>query len=134
MLSFVFLISGNVFSSSTSVYHLTVTLPSSPSLPLSQTLSSVMQSSREEMEWSLSQMDRGVGISFSSDFNFSLAALLYKGSYKCKCYGVMHGIIVVCFVLWHIYRPSFSGFWHCHSYILQRFNENVFILLSLVFH
>ncbi|CAI8022725.1 Neurofibromin [Geodia barretti] len=44
-----------------------------------QTLTSAMQPSREELEWPLSQMDREVGISFSSDFNFSLAALLYKG-------------------------------------------------------
>jgi neurofibromin 1 len=44
-----------------------------------ETLASVMQSSREEIEWPLSQMDRGVGITFSTDFNFSLAALLYKG-------------------------------------------------------
>ena len=32
------------------------------------------------MEWYLSQMDREVGIAFNSDFNFSLAALLYKGT------------------------------------------------------
>ena len=44
-----------------------------------QTLANAMQPSREEIEWPLSQMDREVGISFSSDFNFSLAALLYKG-------------------------------------------------------
>ena len=31
------------------------------------------------MEWHLSQMDREIGISFSSDFNFALAGLLYKG-------------------------------------------------------
>ena len=45
-----------------------------------QILASAMQPSREELEWPLSQMDREVGISFSSDFNFSLAALLYKGA------------------------------------------------------
>ena len=50
----------------------------SPMAP--QTLAFVMQPSREELEWSLSQMDRKVGISFSSDFNFSLAALVYKGT------------------------------------------------------
>ena len=49
-----------------------------------QTLASAMQPSREEIEWGLSQMDREVGISFSSDFNFSLAALLYKGGYIFK--------------------------------------------------
>ena len=29
-------------------------------------------------------------------------------------------------VLLHIYCPYFSTFWHCHPYILQHFNGNVF--------
>ena len=29
-------------------------------------------------------------------------------------------------------RSSFSGFWHCHSYILQHLNENVFTLCFYV--
>ena len=44
-----------------------------------QNLAAVMQPSRDTMEWPLSQMDREVGISFSNDFNFALAGLLYKG-------------------------------------------------------
>ena len=43
---------------------------------------------------------------------------------------VTHRIIVLChnlLSLLHIYCPSFSGFWCCHSYILQHFNENFFI-------
>lgn len=59
-----------------------------------QTLASVMQPSREELEWPLSQMDREVCISFSSDFNFSLAALVYKG---------------ICIV--------YTYTWHVHVYI-----------------
>ena len=31
-------------------------------------------------------------------------------------------------VLLHIYCTCFSTFWHCHPYILQHFNENVFTL------
>ena len=31
------------------------------------------------MEWPLSQMDRQVGVSFTSHFHFALAALLYRG-------------------------------------------------------
>ena len=57
-----------------------------------QTLASVMQPSREELEWPLSQMDRGVGITFSTDFNFSLAALLYKGSQTYICTYVLEYI------------------------------------------
>ena len=37
------------------------------------------------------------------------------------------------YVLWHIYCPSFSGFWHCHSYILQHFYE-IFLLLYPINH
>lgn len=44
-----------------------------------------MQPTRDAMEWPLSQMDREVGISFSSDFNFALAGLLYKGEETCQC-------------------------------------------------
>ena len=29
-------------------------------------------------------------------------------------------------VLLHIYYTCFSNFWHCHPYILQHFNGNVF--------
>ena len=31
------------------------------------------------------------------------------------------------FVLWHIYHHTLSAFWHCHSYILQHFDENFYI-------
>ena len=65
-------------------------------------------------------------------------------------YGVMHVIIVACPhplscciyvalipclaaymlpsspVLLHIYCTCFSTFWHCHPYILQHFNGNIF--------
>lgn len=44
-----------------------------------RTLQEVMQPREEALEWALGQMDRGVGISFSSEFNFAVAALLYKG-------------------------------------------------------
>ena len=47
-------------------------------------------------------------------------------------YGVPHGIIVVCHNLVAcIHHPSFSSFWHCHAYIIQHFNENVFTLTTL---
>ena len=32
-------------------------------------------------------------------------------------------------VLLHIYCPCFSTFWHCHPYILQHFNGNIFTLV-----
>ena len=44
-----------------------------------QNLEDVMQPTRDVMEWPLSQMDREVGISFNSNFHFSLSALLFKG-------------------------------------------------------
>ena len=43
---------------------------------------------------------------------------------------LLHALIPV----WlHIYCPCFSTFWHCHPYILQHFNGNVFTLVSLIF-
>ena len=36
-------------------------------------------------------------------------------------------LYAIIFVLWHIYHPSFSGFWHCHSYILQHFKMKTFL-------
>lgn len=47
--------------------------------PPLQNLSEIMQSTRDAMEWSLSQMDRQVGLSFASHFHFALAGLLYRG-------------------------------------------------------
>ena len=41
-----------------------------------------MTSTRDVLLWQLNQLDREVGISFDSDFDFALAALLYKGVYK----------------------------------------------------
>jgi len=38
-----------------------------------------MQTTRDLLEWPLSQMDRQVGLSFTSHFNFALAGLLYRG-------------------------------------------------------
>ena len=51
-------------------------------------------------------------------------------------YGVTH-VVIPCLaayilpsssVLLHIYCTCFSTFWHCHPYILQHFNGNVFTL------
>ena len=39
----------------------------------------VVHSTREALLWPLNQLDREVGISFDSDFNFALSALLFKG-------------------------------------------------------
>ena len=47
--------------------------------PHVKNLAAVMQPTRDAMEWPLSQMDREVGLSFSGNFHFALAALLYKG-------------------------------------------------------
>ena len=38
-----------------------------------------MQNTRDSMEWPLSQMDRQVGLSFTSHFHFALAGILYRG-------------------------------------------------------
>ena len=39
----------------------------------------VVHSTRELLLWPLNQLDRDIGISFDSDFNFALSALLFKG-------------------------------------------------------
>lgn len=44
-----------------------------------QMLVDVVHSTREALLWPLNQLDREVGISFDSDFNFALSALLFKG-------------------------------------------------------
>lgn len=44
-----------------------------------ENLRDVMQDTRDSQEWSLSQMDRQVGLSFTSHFHFALAGLLYRG-------------------------------------------------------
>ena len=45
----------------------------------SQTLAGIVQEARKSLEGTLSQMDKGIGISFDNDFNFALSALLFKG-------------------------------------------------------
>lgn len=48
-----------------------------------QNLSEMMQATRDLLEWPLTQMDRQVGLSFSSHFHFALAGLLYRGFSHC---------------------------------------------------
>ena len=47
---------------------------------LSQTLAGIVQGARTVLDETLSFMDKCVGISFENDFNFALAALLFKGN------------------------------------------------------
>ena len=79
------------------------------------------------MEWYLSQMDREVGIAFNSDFNFSLAALLYKGAMLMHTHVYVIGLEKTCQVA--KIRP-FNLF--SYSYEVLMLNQSITLHLILI--
>ena len=103
-----------------------------------QTLVGIVHPTRESLLWPLNQLDREVGISFDSDFNFALSTLLFKGisendnlySSSSKSTHTHFYFSQICSLFINLFLIFCSGFSHPLSTVRTRTQE---LLTTLFF-